>query len=412
MSDPTPATPGPVLGSGSPAVPVSPGQLSWLRQQVQRWQQEGLVSAEQSEAILRHYQASRHFSVGRLMLSLGAVLVSIGLIWLVAANLDELNPLLRFAVVVLLWLAALVGSEVLAARGTSRVIVEAVRLMAALGIGAVTFQAAQSLQVPAYEPKLIGFWAVAALLQAYLLRSVSALLVGVLGISVWSIWQGLWWPDPTFARGVLVLTLSGVVALSVAALHERWRLPFVAPWRHLGVAFVLVGLFVAAIPIDTGWEVTWTWWPILLLVLAVVGAAVSLVWAPVAAKWEVLGSLGVVGIGALLAAWNAGGDVNNVTAADWGHAIVGVVAYVIVAVAIAVVGTVRDSWLITGMAAVGLVIFTTFQSFAVFAPIIQGAWLFVVLGLVFLATGVGFDRARRQVAARLDDDDASKEATR
>ena len=31
-----------------------------------------------------------------------------------------------------------------------------------------------------------------------------------------------------------------------------------------------------------------------------------------------------------------------------------------------------------------VVLFTTFQSFAVFAEIIQGAWLFLVLGLIFL----------------------------
>jgi hypothetical protein len=47
-------------------------------------------------------------------------------------------------------------------------------------------------------------------------------------------------------------------------------------------------------------------------------------------------------------------------------------------------------------------VFTTFQSFAVFAPIIEGAWLFVVLGLIFLGTGFTFDRARRHLAAALE----------
>ena len=58
------------------------------------------------------------------------------------------------------------------------------------------------------------------------------------------------------------------------------------------------------------------------------------------------------------------------------------------------------------MAMVALVVFTTFQSFAVFAAIIQGAWLFVVLGLVFLGTGLLFDRARRGIAATLEGADA------
>ena len=65
-------------------------------------------------------------------------------------------------------------------------------------------------------------------------------------------------------------------------------------------------------------------------------------------------------------------------------------------------GILRDSWRLTALATAGLVVFTTFQSFAVFAQIIQGAWLFVVLGLVFLGTGYGFDRARRELAATLE----------
>ena len=77
----------------------------------------------------------------------------------------------------------------------------------------------------------------------------------------------------------------------------------------------------------------------------------------------------------------------------------------IAAVAVAMLGTLRDSWWLTALATTALVVFTTFQSFAVFAPIIQGAWLFVVLGLIFLGTGFTFDRARRRLAAALEGDD-------
>ena len=74
----------------------------------------------------------------------------------------------------------------------------------------------------------------------------------------------------------------------------------------------------------------------------------------------------------------------------------------IVAVGLAALGTLRDNPVLTVIAMMALVVFTTFQSFAVFAAIIQGAWLFVVLGLVFLATGFLFDRARRGITATLE----------
>ena len=104
-----------------------------------------------------------------------------------------------------------------------------------------------------------------------------------------------------------------------------------------------------------------------------------------------------------LVCWDAGSDVDGPLTADAvAHAAVSVVVYVVAAVALAALGTLRDSPRLTGLATAALVVFTTFQSFAVFARIVTGAWLFLLLGVVFLATGVLFDRARREIAATLD----------
>jgi hypothetical protein len=53
-------------------------------------------------------------------------------------------------------------------------------------------------------------------------------------------------------------------------------------------------------------------------------------------------------------------------------------------------------------------VFTTFQAFAVFAAIVQGAWLFVLLGLVFVGTGYLADRARRQLTRTLHEQGATR----
>ena len=117
---------------------------------------------------------------------------------------------------------------------------------------------------------------------------------------------------------------------------------------------------------------------------------------------EPLAASGVAAVGLVLVAWDTGADAGDITAADWLHAAVSVGVYVVVAVGVAVLGTLRDSGVLKATATTALVVFTTFQSFAVFAQIIQGAWLFVVLGLVFLGTGVLFDRTRRRLAAALE----------
>ena len=102
--------------------------------------------------------------------ALGGAFLSVGVLWLVASNLDRLSPGVRFGGVVLVWLAAVVGAEA-ARRAPARALRSPpLRLLGAAAFGGVVFQAAQSLQVPAYAPHLLGTWAAGALLQAYAVR--------------------------------------------------------------------------------------------------------------------------------------------------------------------------------------------------------------------------------------------------
>ena len=137
--------------------PVSSAQYSWLRRELADWRADGIVDADTADAIAARYldagDRHRRFSLGRILLLLGGAFVGVGLIWLVAANLDELPPLLRFLAVAAIWLALIAAAELSRAAGAVR---GSLRLMAALAFGAVIFQAAQSLQVPAYAPGLVG----------------------------------------------------------------------------------------------------------------------------------------------------------------------------------------------------------------------------------------------------------------
>ena len=125
------------------------------------------------------------------------------------------------------------------------------------------------------------------------------------------------------------------------------------------------------------------------------------------ARLEPAMALVIAVVGVLLVLWEVGSDFDiddQVGAAGWAHAALGVVAYVAAAAWFAVLGVLRDSRRLTFLATAALVVFTTFQAFAVFAAIVQGAWLFVLLGLVFVGTGWLADRARRQLARSLADE--------
>ena len=387
---------------------TTPSQLAWLRTEVRGWQAEGLVDAATAERIVSRYRAVDRMSLARLLLLLGSAFVGVGLIWLVAANLDQFPPLARFVIVTVLWLlvvaAAHVGAERRLRRGltSGSPLVGAARGLAALAYGAVVFQAAQSLQVPAYEPALLGYWAAGAMLYAYAVRGVAPLLISqVLALS-WLVWQ-VALEAQSGLDFVVPLLLAACFASAVAVGHDRFVMAdFAAPWRESGALLLLGVLFAAAIPeVDADeYEVGVALVVSAVLVGLVVAAAVATGRGTV--RLEPVGAVAASVVAVVLVLWERGASGDTVTASDWAQSAFSVVAYVAVAAGVATLGVLRDSARLTFLALAALVLFTTVQSFAVFARVIEGAWLFVVLGLVFAASGYVFDRGRRRLEATLE----------
>lgn len=379
---------------------VDAGRLAWLESELASWHDAGIVDDTQAQAIRGRYVAVRRFSLARLLLLLGGGFVGVGLLWLVASNLDELSPLLRFLVVTALWLGFVTTAELLTRRRT-QLVVGAFRLLASLAFGAVVFQAAQSLQVPAYEPGLVGVWGLGALLYAYAVAGVAPLLVGVTTTTVWFVWTVFDTAEDGMGF-VLPVLLAAVVAGAVSVVHAaRVRPAFAAPWRDTSALMVLLGLFVAAFPDVDAARFIWSA-PLSLGVLAALTAVAAAVVLAPRARPEAMAPLAGVAAGVLLVLWEPPEPVMGVVSGEgYAHAFVSVAVYVVAAGWYAVLGVLRDSSRLTYLATAALVLFTTVQSFAVFAPIITGATLFLVLGVIFLGSGFLFDRGRRHLTANL-----------
>jgi hypothetical protein len=222
----------------------------------------------------------------------------------------------------------------------------------------------------------------------------------------WWFAQPLWDAQSGITVVVLLGTLSALAA-ALAVLHDGRIEAFAGTWRTVAGGAALLAMFGAAIPGVGGGDVAWSPWLVAALGLSVAATLAAAATRPGARVLEPLGAAAVLAAATLLSRWTTGTDTSDVDAADWAHAVVSVAAYVVLAVALVALGTVREHPPLTWMAMVGLVVFTTFQSFAVFAPIVTGAWLFVVLGTVFLGTGFLADRARRELAHALDPTDAT-----
>ncbi len=399
--------------------PATPAQLDWLGTELAHWRSTGLVDDRSANAILASYHPSRRLDLSNLLLTLGAAFVGVGVLWLVASNLDELPPLVRFLVVAAFWLVFLAGGEYLAGRREHATsgsaipspVVGAVRVLAALTFGGVVMQAAQSLQVPSYEPQLLAWWGLGALVHAYAVRAAGPLAVGLGVGTAWLVWQ-VTWESPDALTVLLVLFAAACVAASVAALHAT-RLGasftgFSATWREVGALITLGALFVAALPFVTTDDFDASLPLTVLLVLAGLAVAAGAALATDNARLEPVMALAITLAGVLLVLWEVGSDFDiddQVGVAGWAHAALGVAAYVGAAAWFAVLGVLRASARLTFLATAALVVFTTFQAFSVFAAIVQGAWLFLLLGLVFAGTGWVADRARRQLARTLADEE-------
>lgn len=434
---------------------VPPRRLHWLEDELALWQRDGLVDESTAGAIRGRYVAGTRAELVRLVVGLGAAFLAVGLLWLVATNLDQFPPLLRLGAVAAVWLGLVVVAEVLRPRASGPEVAGVAErpsrsdspaptlsavchLLAAAAFGAVIFQAAQSLQVPAYEPGLVAAWSVGALVYAYATGSRGAQAVALLAGLVWLAWFAGEHVHTALSATLLVLA-AGLVATAAAAVHvpalERVRPDFAAGWRVVGAGLVLVGIFIAALPVGSGDRQEP--WPAAVSVLLGVGAAcavaavaVVLLAGRAATRTGVRGATGVAGagldaadrpggpiaelsvaavavvLGGLLARWQpdsptpVDGQIAQISGEMWTRTGAGLLLFVALAAWYAVLGARRESGALTGLALAGLVIFTTVQSFAVFAPIVSGATLFLGVGAVMVVTGLAADRLRRGLRPR------------
>ncbi|MEO3808886.1 DUF2157 domain-containing protein [Sphaerisporangium sp. B11E5] len=385
-------------------------RLEWLRGELARWQADGLIDAGTAAQIAGRYVPGRRLSLERLILVLGGGFLGVGLIWLVSANLHLISPLTRFAGILIIWLGAAVLGEILARvvrpgpdgrpRPGAEGGAEAARLVTVLAGGGVVFQAAQSLQVPAYESSLLGVWAAGSLAYAYATGARGPLLAAlVLGAG----WYG-WFAGEHLSVGggvAVALLIAGVVSVAVAVLHEAgWRPEFAPLWRLTGVVLVLVGLFVAAFPRASGAGGMYgsvAIWPGLVAVVLAGAAAFAL--GDTGGRREVAAVVLMLGAALLLVAWapELPAYPAGPGAAQTARALAGTLVYVLSAVWFAVVAARRDLSPLVYLVTAALVLFVTVQSFAVFQPLLSGAALFLVLGVVFLVTGVLVDYGRRRL---------------
>jgi uncharacterized membrane protein len=209
--------------------PVASERQNWLKTRVEKWRESGIISGDQSDAILNYEAAPEEpFRLGlrfnRLIVvlaTLGAILIGAGIISFVAANWQGIPSITKLALLIGAQIATYgVAYQLTFVRGYPR-IGGAIMFTGAAWFGANVFLVAQSYHLPTDSPDLLIWWFLGILPLAYIVRS-NAITVMAVGIFIVGLaWKAGTWADDSenFFPVFGILLLSAAVIYAIGMLH-------------------------------------------------------------------------------------------------------------------------------------------------------------------------------------------------
>ncbi len=230
-----------------------------LRQEVETWQREGVISAEQAQAILaRHpdvspdYEAARRRQALVVGLSiLGAVLVGLGIITFFAANWNEIPRSVKLAALVVGVLLSYGAGYVLWQRMSYTAVGIALVLLGCIIYGAGVHLIGQIYHVPVDHPNLTAFWFLGVLPLAYVTRSRPVMFLAIIlflvavGFRLPHWLRDIYDADAVILSSVLYLALAALIYAigKVKGLFDEWE-PVAGMFRAVGLIIGFGALYL------------------------------------------------------------------------------------------------------------------------------------------------------------------------
>ena len=226
--------------------------LERLPRELSRWQADGVITAEQNQAIRARYSPAELAprsarAQGRLVTGLsivGAVLVGLGVILFFAANWDGIDRWPKLVIVLAsIFVAHGLGYYLRYHRDYQRV-GSAMVLLACIIYGAGVHLVGQVYNVDVNDPRLMLFWFLGVLPLVYIVKSQP---IQLLGLVLFYLTVGFRLPDwmDDISRGEAVLGASlflilGLFILALGRMKEE-----IAALRPYSEVFELVGMITA-----------------------------------------------------------------------------------------------------------------------------------------------------------------------
>ena len=405
--------------------------VSRLSEEARQWEADGIITAEQAEAIRNRYASDSPETGGSaignrvvtVIAIMGAALIGLGIIAFIAANWSEIPKLAKLALMVVGTPAIYVIGWVIGYRfGYARIGI-AIILLGAIAFGASIHLVAQTYHVPVNHPNLVSLWFLGVIPLAYVTRSRAMLgLSIILFLAAAGFRAQEWVPDLSNEETILMIPGALVLGAFLFALgRSHARFPDTRAFARM---YDLAGLLVASAAIyvlsfNELWEdidrhapnfssLGVEFW----LVLGFIGAATA--GAIVSAGWPVSGRTGQRP-GQIW--WEAGavGAMAFVAAVMWlglafgGEWLWWVFNLVMLAGVLAMIAAGyrwNRAYLIN--LAVPIFAITLFTRYFEFGFGLLGQSVaFIVAGVILLAGGFGMEYLRRRLVRRIRESEAT-----
>ena len=393
-----------------------------LGDEVRQWEADGIITAEQAEAIRDRYASDAPeaggSAIGNRVVSviavMGAALIVSGIIAFIAANWSEIPTLAKLALMVVGTPVIYIVGWLLSYRFGYPRIGTAVILLGAIAFGASIHLVAQTYHVPVNHPNLVPLWFLGVVPLAYIARSQAILgLSIILFLAAAGFRAQEWLPELDSEEAILLLPSSlplGAFLFAAGRMQARF-----ADTRRFARLCDISGLLVVAAGIYfLSFNVLWggigrdglsfnaltvEYWAVVAVSVVLVAAMISV------AAWRAAGrhpeqvwwEAGAVGAMALIAAvmW-----LGLAFGGDWLWWVFNLVMLAGVLAMIAAGYRWNRAWLVNlALPIFAITLFTRYFEFGL--TLLGQSVAFIVAGVILLAGGFGLEYLRRRLVGRI-----------
>ncbi|HVU17886.1 MAG TPA: DUF2157 domain-containing protein [Candidatus Didemnitutus sp.] len=187
-------------------------QTRWLLQEIDRWNDERVISSEQANQLRRRY-ADKPGTPWSLIVfaTAGAVVFGLGTILLIAYNWDDIPKFGKLGLI----FGAVVASHTVALwfwRRGQRILGECIAVLGTMFYGAGIWLVAQVYHIDEHYPTGFLLWALGALAFAWVFQSVQHGLVAVVLLTIWGASEDFAFAAASATAPLLVALGGGVLA--------------------------------------------------------------------------------------------------------------------------------------------------------------------------------------------------------